>query len=80
MSAGGTRWVVLARRTSDPKLAWLERKLAARAIISRRNGHSFHAPILEVRARDLSAAMRLLRPVDDLPDDDPRFGGADTAQ
>lgn len=66
-------WVRLCKRTNDPKLGWLELQLALLGIKSRRNGESFHAPILEVRKGDLDAAWAILGPVDDIPDDDPRF-------
>lgn len=67
-------WVVFTRRTDDPKLAWLERRLAEMGILSRRNGESFHAPILEVPEDQLDAARIFLnRKLDDIPDDDPRF-------
>lgn len=73
-------WVCLCKRTDDPKLAWIERTLAQRGIPSRRNGFSFHAPILEVPVTHeeeawnlmLSPARGSLR-VDDLDDDDPMF-------
>lgn len=78
------RWVLFCKRTEDPKLAWLERALAARGIRSRRRGHSWHAPILEVPATQLDAADAFLaapfdgRPsLDDIPDDDPLFTGGD---
>ena len=70
------------KRTNDPKLAWIERTLAARGIPSRRNGASFHAPILEVPAEHLDAAHAFLaepfdgedgKTVDDIDDDDPTF-------
>lgn len=66
-------WVMFTKRTDDPKLAWLERQLDAASIPHRRNGHSFHAPILEVRLDDLERAWEILTPVDDIDDDDPRF-------
>lgn len=67
-------WRTFTRRTEDPKLAWLERELKRVGIPSRRRGRSFHAPILEVRRRDLARAWEVLDPVDDVPDDDPMFG------
>jgi hypothetical protein len=66
-------WVMFTKRTEDPKLAWLERQLAEAGIPSRRNGTSFHGPILEVHPADLDRAWEILTPVDDLEDDDPRF-------
>ena len=68
-------WVTLCRRTNDPKLAWLEAELTRMRIPNRRNGESFHAPILEVESHKLDAAYDVLRPVDDLPDDYSGFTG-----
>jgi hypothetical protein len=62
-------WVTLTRRTNDPKLAWLQKQLAKRGVESRRNGESFHAPILQVRKFCFEDAWKVLDPVDDLPDD-----------
>lgn len=80
------KWVRFTKRTDDPKLAWIEKTLAVMGIPSRRNGHSFHAPILEVHQKDLAFAWRWLsspfgtdpktgkpRTLDDAPDDDPAF-------
>jgi hypothetical protein len=80
-------WATFTRRTDDPKLTWLEQQLAQRGIESRRNGHSWHAPILEVRGDRLLDAWAILETpvgelfiggsgvvtVDDLPDDHPLF-------
>jgi len=66
-------YVRFTKRTDDPKLAWLERQLDAAGIAHRRNGHSFHAPILEVDSTMLDAAWGILDPVDDIEDDDPRW-------
>lgn len=66
-------WVTFTRRTEDPKLGWLERQLDDAGIAHRRNGESFHAPILEVPEEQLDAAWQILDPVDYLPDDDPRW-------
>ncbi len=66
-------WVTLTKRTNDPKLAWIERELAAKGIKSRRNGESWHAPILEVRKADEEAAWKILTPVDNVPDNAKRF-------
>lgn len=84
------KWVMFTKRTDDPKLAWMEKKLAEMGIESRRNGESFHAPILEVRRKDLARACAWLstpfdgepdpktgksQTIDDVPDDDPSFIG-----
>jgi hypothetical protein len=74
-------WTRLCKRTNDPKLADVERQLALLGIPSRRNGRSFHAPILEVPEMLHEEAHQrvLLAPdpewiiYDDVPDDDPRF-------
>jgi hypothetical protein len=68
-----TDWETFTRRTDDPKLAWLERQLTAAGIEHKREGKSFHAPILKVRTHELNAAWDILEPVDDVPDDDPRW-------
>lgn len=66
-------WTQFTKRTDDPKLDWLEEQLDAAGIPSRRNGCSWHAPILEVPKEHLGAAWEILDPVDDIPDDDPMF-------
>ena len=76
-----TDWVRFTKRTCDPKLAWIERKLRERGVESRRHGESWHAPILEVQEKDLDAACAFLEEpfdesgvlVDDVEDDDPVF-------
>jgi len=66
-------WQQFTKRTNDPKLGWIERQLDKLDIAHRRNGRSFHAPILQVDASKIDAAWAMLNPVDDIPDDDPRF-------
>jgi len=66
-------WAVFTKRTEEPKLSWLERQLDRAGIPHRRRGQSFHAPILEVARDRLDDAWDILDPVDDVPDDDPRF-------
>lgn len=69
-----SEWTMFTKRTEDPKLAWLERQLDEKGIPHRRNGYSFHAPIMEVPTSRLDEAWELLPlEIDDLPDDDPRF-------
>lgn len=82
-AAAPIQWVTLCKRTDDPKLGWIERTLAARGIPSRRNGESWHAPILEVPAEHEQAGWDLLaepfdgmngdQSVDDVEDDHPTF-------
>jgi hypothetical protein len=81
MNVDNANWVMLTKRTEDPKLTWLQRQLARLGIRSRRNGASFHAPILEVHKSDEERAWAFLgsqidqsgRTVDDIDDDDPMF-------
>ena len=81
-----TKFVNFCRRTEDPKLGYIERRLTEMGIAHRRNGHSFHAPILQVDERDLDDAWNMLdEPVDmgdgttmlldEIPDDHAMFGG-----
>jgi hypothetical protein len=67
------KWVTFTRRTEDPKLSWLETQLDRTGIEHRRNGASWHAPILEVFEADLEKAWAILTPVDGIHDDDERF-------
>lgn len=66
-------WVILCKRTHDPKLSWLERTLSAHGILNRRNGFSFHAPILQVPAEFENKAQLILALVDDMDDDEDPF-------
>jgi len=79
-----TTWGTLCRRTEDPKLAYIENWLDSVGIPNRRNGESFHAPILEVPEQHLNKAWELLDDLieqddgtvirfDDIDDDDPMF-------
>ena len=73
------KFVMFTKRTDDPKLRYIERLLDERGIAHRRNGHSFHAPILEVDETRHDDAWALLgldidgRRLDDIEDDDPMF-------
>jgi len=67
------KWVTFTRRTNDPKLKYLEQRLAANGIESRRKGESWHAPILQIKQKDLDAAWEILTPIDNVPDDDKGF-------
>lgn len=64
------------KRTNDPKLQWLEMQFKHYGIECRRQGESWHAPILQIRHKDREAAGTILRSVDDIPDDDPRWNFA----
>lgn len=78
-------WVTFCKRTEDPKLCYYESRLDEMGIPHRRNGESWHAPILEVPADRHAEAYALFREVtdhdndgnpiylDDIPDDDPMF-------
>lgn len=75
----GSNWTMFTKRTNDPKLAWIERQLDIIGVPYRRNGESFHAPILEVSLFDLEKAETILSrrigryTVDDIRDDHPRW-------
>lgn len=79
-------WIEFTRRTDDPKLAYLEVRLTEAGIPHRRNGSSFHAPIMEVpEEREDEAYAILMEDVDvdddlvlmdDIPDDDTLFARA----
>jgi hypothetical protein len=72
-------WETFCRRTNDPKLSVIERMLTERGIAHRRNGESFHAPILEVDSQQADKAWAMLsetidgRELDEIPDNDPIF-------
>lgn len=66
-------FITFTRRTNEPKLHWLELQLDQVGIKSRRNGESFHAPILEVDGERLDDALEILYPVDEIDDNDPRW-------
>jgi hypothetical protein len=72
-------WVLWCKRTNDPKLTWIERELDKLGIPHRRNGESFHAPILEVPKDRESEAEAILQrrvgryTIDDIRDDHPRW-------
>lgn len=76
------RFVQFTKRTGGPKLRWLELRLDEAGIAHRRNGSSFHAPILEVDKDKLDASWAILsgklddadsRSIDDMDDEDPYF-------
>jgi hypothetical protein len=74
-SDNAKKWVVLCKRTEDPKLGWLERTLDGHGIPNRRNGFSYHGPILEVREDFEGRAQRILSLVDHMDDDNAIFMG-----
>lgn len=73
------QWTLFTKRTNDPKLSYLEHRLDQLKIPHRRNGESFHAPILEVAAEHLERANAILEErigryrLDDIRDDARRF-------
>lgn len=78
------KFVRFTKRTEDPKLAYIERRLTEAGIAHRRNGFSFHAPILEVDETKQDAAWAILdervdmgdgatKRLDDIEDDDILF-------
>jgi len=84
--AKDAKWVMVCKRTNDPKLAWIERRCKEMGIPTRRNGESFHAPILEVPEEFESQFDDWLQSpfdggekngrtetIDDIEDDDPTF-------
>jgi hypothetical protein len=73
-------WVMFTKRTDVPKLGWLEEQLDELNMPHRRNGRSWHAPIMEVPEEYLEAADSFLqsrmpdgRILDEIEDDDPMF-------
>ena len=61
--------VILTAVTDDPKLGALEEMLVRKGIPSKREGMSFHIPILKVPKDDLKSAMEILDPIKSVPDD-----------
>ncbi|KPJ96730.1 MAG: hypothetical protein AMS18_00280 [Gemmatimonas sp. SG8_17] len=67
-------WVVLTRRTNDPKLFWIEMLLRVKfGIETKRDGESFHAPIMKVRKEDHDIGWAIVVLFDEIEDDDPMF-------
>jgi len=80
-------WTLALKRTSDPKLGYIEHLLTERGIPHKRDGYSFHGPCLYVPESHEEAVDALLRtpartlglPVrhgvslDDVPDDHRSF-------
>jgi len=66
-------WKVFTRRTDYPKLTWLQLELDKAKIEWRIKGKSAHAPIMEIDEDREDDAWKILDPVDDVPDDDPRY-------
>lgn len=80
------KWVTVCKRTEDPKLRHFEGRLDESGIEHRRNGESWHAPVLQVPSEQAEKAWDMLNTVydmgdgihqryDDIPDDDPMFSG-----
>lgn len=81
------KWTTLCKRTSDPKLGYIEYVLTEFGIAHKRDGYSFHGPVLLVPedreddalyvlglpARHLDLPVRAGVSLDDVPDDHPCF-------
>ena len=67
------KYAQFTRRTNDPKLLHLQKLLNLAGIVNRRNGETWHAPILEVDSTKLDQAWSILDPIDDIPDNDSQF-------
>lgn len=67
------KWVILTKRTEDPKLAWLINQLDMKNIPNKIEGSSWHAPLLWVDSEFMSDALTILALVDEISDDDPLF-------
>lgn len=62
-------WVILTKRTNEPKLSWITKLLKLAGIQSKRRGESAHAPILVVRREQEGEAWDLLWEIDNIADD-----------
>lgn len=75
------KFVLFTKRTEDPKLSYLEWRLTQAGIPHRRNGESFHAPIMEVDearfddAEDILLEKRGKVCLDEIEDDAAEFHG-----
>lgn len=67
------RFERFTKRTDFPKLGYVIHQLNELGIASIVHGRSFHAPLLYVERGKLDEAWQILTPIDDVPDDDPRF-------
>jgi hypothetical protein len=74
------KWETLCRRTNEPKLSYIEGLLTKKGIPHKRDGESFHAPILKVPFEMYQKAWDVLSmdipgkgELDEIPDDDPMF-------
>lgn len=67
------KYILFTKRTDEPKLSWVLRECKAAGLRVRKSGWSFHAPCSWVHPDDNTAAWEILTPIDDIPDDDPRF-------
>lgn len=67
-------WKAITRRTDDPKLAWIERRLDEHNIPHMRSQvASWHAPILLVPEDRATQAGDLIWRIDHVDDQDPRW-------
>ena len=64
---------LLTKRTNNPKLAWVLNACKSAGLRVFVEGRSFHAPVSYVYRDDYVKAWDILGPIDDEPDDAPRF-------
>jgi len=64
---------LFTKRTNNPKLAWVLNACKSVGLRVFVEGRSFHAPISYVHRADYVKAWDILGPLDDEPDDSPRF-------
>jgi hypothetical protein len=55
-----TEWVQFTKRTDEPKLNYLEHRLDEAGIPHRRNGRSWHAPIMEIQSEFNGKAWKIM--------------------
>jgi len=66
-------WRTITRRTTNPKLKWLQAQFDELGIRWRILGETWHAPHMQVQADRWDDAWDVLDPIDDIPDDDKQF-------
>jgi len=67
------KYKLFTKWTEDPKLDWLIRKCKTKGLRVFVEGKSHRAPISWVHRDDHDAAWKILGPIDDIPDNAPRF-------
>ena len=66
-------WEQFTKRTNNPKLSWVLSKCKSAGLRVLLDGKSFHAPISYVHRDDYKKAWDILGPIDNTPDDSPKF-------